>query len=50
MIDGRVNINVSVSNLERLKRIGSSRGLVSNNSVLNYVLSYYEQSNKELEK
>jgi hypothetical protein len=47
LIDGRVSISVSVSNLMKLKKLMVDKSLSSHNSAVSYLLGYFEEATKE---
>jgi len=47
VIDGRVSVSVSVSNLVKLKKLMVDKGLSSHNSAVSYLLGYFEEATKE---
>jgi hypothetical protein len=49
MIEGRVSVSVSVSNLVRLKKLMADKKLNSYNSAVGYLLGYFEEATKEVE-
>lgn len=47
MIDGRVSVSVSVSNLVKIKKLMSDKNLNSHNSAITYLLSYFEEATQK---
>lgn len=48
MIDGRVSVSVSVSNLVKIKKLMSDKKLNSHNSAITYLLSYFDEGEKKV--